>query len=311
MPLKVFAFGSKYFVDNYSKGLVEDCKKFNYDLTIDTVPADSFSAVNFNIQKKMLQAVKNVGSDRILFLDPECRIVKPIPTAWIENDKPVVFYKIQKNMSKNKYIYGAELNTPIVMQPIFLSGKDYDWFEWWWNCSMAVSDIENHQYVPHELFLETAIRFNKIQIEEQYITYYREYSRPHYVVKGSWKTDDTVIQHPALQGVLDPNVKHASDERKKSLILNQRELHNHFQNYEIIKLIDELMFKEKTQGWPKETVVKNNWYCVEDWQFDPLTGLVKHNNFPDIRYHHSISRKLYFKLSTPVTRNYARDTNPE
>ena len=89
--LKVFAYGTDYFVDTYAKGLIQDCKKFNYELTLEKVSEGSFSVINHAIHQKMLQVVKEAGNqDRILFLDPECRIIKPIPQHWIE-DKSIPF----------------------------------------------------------------------------------------------------------------------------------------------------------------------------------------------------------------------------
>ena len=108
--------------------------------------------------------------------------------------------------------------------------------------------------------------------------------------------------------MLDPNTKHAIDQRKSSRVLEERTLHNHFQDYELVKRIDELMFKEKDQDWPSVCINRDGWYESHAWSFNPKQGLVKHRDFPTIKYHHSIIRKQSAGLKTPVTKLYAEET---
>ena len=309
--LKVFAYGTDYFVDTYAKGLIQDCKKFDYELTLEKVSEGSFSVINHVIHQKMLQVVKEAGNqDRILFLDPECRIIKPIPQHWIEDTRPIVCYKIQHGKHDiDRYTYGHTIQNSIQMQPIFLSQKDISWVQWWYDVSLAASDPENKQYSPHELFLELALTYNKIDLHKQFCVYNRAYTKnKHHVVKGSYTTDDTIITHPDVHGMLDPNTKHAIDQRKSSRVLEERTLHNHFQDYELVKIIDELMFKEKDQDWPSVCINRDGWYESHAWSFNPKQGLVKHRDFPTIKYHHSIIRKQTAGLKTPVTKLYAEET---
>lgn len=304
--LKIFAFGTKYFMDTYSHGLRDDCDRLGYDMETSVVKDGSFSTLNHEIQNLMLSAVKE-NNDRICFMDPECRIVKPIPQEWIDSSHPVVFYKINDGeQTESRYHYGQTLVCPIIMQPIFLGPEDLPWLNWWMECSLAGSDIEGEQYVPHELFLEIALRFNKIKIEKNFITYNRDYTGKHLVVKGSWKTDDTIIQHPAIQGVLDARVKHANERRKRDPVLHRRELHNHFQDTEILKRIDQLMYEETNDisQWPDNVRLVDGWFVIEDWKFDPTTGLVKHKNFDTIKYHHSLQHKIEHGIKTPVLKKF-------
>lgn len=313
MQLKVYAYATQYFMDTYSKGLVADCEKYGYDLHLEVVPYGSFSHLNHYIHIKMIDVVKNAGpEDRILFLDPECRIHKPIPQEWIDDPRPVVVYKISEGKhDRERYTYGLEMPAPIQMQPIFLSAKDITWWQWWFDVSLAASDPDNEQFVPHELFLELAIKYNKIECREELCIYNREYTKnKHLVVKGSWTTEDTIITHPAIHGVLDPKVKHFNQERKDSLILYRRELHNHFQDYEMIQKIDRLMFQEKDTGWPEGCTFNDGWYHAHSWSFNPKTGKVKHDDFELEKYHYQIETKLSKNINTPVTRNYALDINP-
>ena len=305
--LKVYVYGTEYFLKTYSQELIDDCKKFGYDLTVEQVDTGSFSTLNHYIHQRMIDVVRNASSeDRILFLDPECRIHKPIPQDWIDDTRPIVCYKI--NYGKHdteRYTYGHTLPGPIQMQPIFLSAKDIDWVQWWFDASLAASDPENNQYTPHELFLELALKFNKIDMRKELCIYNRAYTKnKHLVVKGSWVTEDTIITHPDVHGMLDPNTKHAVTSRKVQKYLEQRTLHNHFQDYEMIQVIDELMFKEKDKDWPDECKYNNGWYEVHSWFFNPKQGLLKHKDFELTKYHHSILAKVQKGIKTPVTKAY-------
>ena len=88
-----------------------------------------------------------------------------------------------------------------------------------------------------------------------------------------------------------------------------RKLHNHFNDYEAIKKIDELMFKEVTDigKWPEGTNVQDSWFCVEDWMFDPKLGRLKHKDFPVSKYHSSLQDKLNRKINTPAVKQFTQD----
>lgn len=307
--LKIYIYGTQYFIDTYAVGLQADCNKFGYDLTTEIVPdADNFSHINHYIHRKMVEVVNNAGpTDRILFLDPECRIVKPIPQDWIDDTRPILCYKIAHGKHDiNRYEYGHTLPGPIQMQPIFLTAQDSTWIQWWYDASMAASDPERDMYVPHELFLELALKFNKIDIHTEYCVYNREWKQPHKVVKGSFVTEDTIITHPDIHALMDPNVKHSVQKLKESPFMMERKLHNHFNDYGTIKLIDELMFKEQHDitKWPEGTVIEGNWYCIDNWQFDPRTGRLKHKDYNTIKYHISIDQKTRQDINTPAVKSF-------
>ena len=256
----------------------------------------------------MVDTVNNAEpTDRILFLDPECRIVKPIPEDWIQDTRPILCYKIADGkLDINRYEYGHTLPGPIQMQPIFLTAQDSGWIQWWYDASMAASDPERAVYVPHELFLELALKFNNIDIHTEYCVYNREWQQPQKIVKGSFVTADTIITHPDIHALLDPHVKHSVQDMKDSPFLDRRKLHNHFNDFATIKQIDELMFKEQHDitKWPEGTTQEGNWYCIDDWQFDPHTSRVKHNHYDAVRYHMSIDTKINQNLNTPAVKSF-------
>ena len=190
------------------------------------------------------------------------------------------------------------------MQPVFLTAKDIDWWQWWFDVSLAQSDVKNNVFVPHELFLELALNYNNIDRREELCIYNRAYTKgKHLVVKGSWTTEDTIITHPAIHGYFDMKVKHASDERDNA-ILEKRELHNHFQDFELIQKIDNLMLKEKDTDWPDQCEKKGDWFEVDQWQFNPKLGLLKRKEFVVEKYHYHLQTKLNRGLKTPVVKAY-------
>ena len=317
MPqLKIYTFGTKYFIDTYSQGLREDCKTYDYDLTVEVIPdAENFSHINHHIHLRMVEVVRNASSnDRILFLDPECRIVKLIPQDWIDDARPLVCYKIQHGKQEiDRYTYGHTLQNSIQMQPIFLSASDITWIQWWYDASMAASDPENSQYTPHELFLELALKFNNIDMHVEHCVYNREFTGKHCVVKGSWTTDDTIIKHPDIHAMLDPNVKNAVPEIKNSKFLPERKLHNHFTDLDTVKQVDALMFKEvhNITKWPEGTVAEGEWYVVDNWMFDPKLGRLGHKDFESTKYHVSLEQKIEQGINTPAVKIFNNETTKE
>ena len=142
------------------------------------------------------------------------------------------------------------------------------------------------------------------------MVYNRAWTGKHVAVKGSYITPDTIFLHPNIHAVLDDSIKSANKSRRDNPIMTMRTLHNHFQDYNVIKNIDELMFKEKTdiKDWPEGTKVirinTENWYMVEDWHFNIKTGQIRHQNYPLVKYHHSMEKKLKLKIATPWTKQY-------
>jgi len=310
--LKIVAYGTKNFVETYSQGLKDDCKKFNYEYDIITIPDfKSISEINFYIQSQMIDYVSKTEAKRICFMDPECRILKRFPKEWTEPGVPWCAYKIQHgDQEVLNYEYGYTLPNRILMQPFFCGKEDLEWMQWWLKVSTDVSNIKDKVYVPNELFLELALTFNNIKFKHGIITYNREYKGPHIIVKGLWKTNDTVVQHPSIQAVLDNSILPANTEKRNDNMLHLRDLHNHFQDFDTIKIIDSLMLKEKSniEDWPKGTehirINTENWFKVENWYFNVKTGQVKHQNYTITKYHPSLQYKLNQGINTPVTKLY-------
>ena len=310
--LKIVAYGTKNFIETYSQGLKNDCKTFNYECDIITIPDfKSISEINFYIQSQMIDYIGKTEAKRVCFMDPECRILKRFPNEWTEPGVPWCAYKIQHDdQAVLNYEYGYTLPNRIMMQPFFCGKEDLEWMQWWLKVSTDVSNVKDKVYVPNELFLELALTFNNIKFKHGIITYNREYKGPHIVVKGSWSTKDTVVQHPCIHATLDTNILAANTKRRENNIITTRDLHNHFQDYDTIKIIDNLMLKEKAdiKDWPTETLPVRintiNWFRCDEWLFRPSTGEVQNVNYPLIKYHPSINIKLKQNIMTPAVKLY-------
>jgi len=312
--IRIYAYGTRYFMDTYSHGLSDDCDRLGYDLHMEVVPdAENFSHINHFIHQRMVEVVRDAGADdRILFLDPECRIVRPIPQEWIDDPRPMVCYKIEEDKHDiNLYQYGHTLPGAIQMQPIFLTHRDSGWIQWWYDVSMAGSDPDRNVYVPHELFLELSIKYNKVDVHTEHCVYNRDWSHPQRVVKGSYTTQDTIITHPDIHALLDENVKQANESFKTSPFLSKRKLHNHFNDLATVKAVDELMWKEidDISKWPPDTVLADGWMCIDNWMFDPNSGRCRHKDYRTIKYHISVEEKHRRGIHTPAIKRFRAD-NP-
>ena len=311
--LKIVAFGTKNYVEKYSNNLKNDCEKLKYSYKFYTIPDyNNISEINFRIREKIVNIIKETDpNDRILFLDPECRIHKQIPNEWIDSDKPVVFYKVEPYQNEiSQYRYGQWLPCAVIMQPFFASSSDANWLDWWLKISNAMSRPETNDYTPNELFFELAMDYHKIDRIKQTIIYNREWSGKHICTKGTYTTEDTIFTHQSIHAALDNEIFAANQKTRDNSILPLTMLHNHFQDYNTIKKVDELMLKEivDINLWPKETqkirINTTNWYALENWLFDPHTGRIKYIDYPTIKYHYSLERKLKLKLKTPVTKYF-------
>ena len=303
--LKIVAYGTQTFLDKYSKPLIKDCNKFGYDIHIGVIPKQThISHINCTILKHTIEHIRT-SNTRICILDPECRIVKPIPREWIYDIRPVVFEK------SNELVYEYEkefTGYAYIGQPLICSKQDLPWLEWWYQA--VISMKQNNIYPPNETMLLLSLKFNNVKTITKTICYNRDYEGTYDCVKGNWNNDDVIFQHPCIHSALDKDILPASTQTRKDVILSQRDLHNHFNNYETIKQIDELMFKEKTniKDWPKGTklirINTEDWYTVEDWYFNIETGQIRHKDYPLVKYHHSIEKKLKLKIATPWTEQY-------
>ena len=297
--LKIVAYGTEDYIKKYSKGLVADCKKYNYNIHIGIIPAQvNIYSINNYILNQIVEYIKNT-SERICLMDPECRIVKPIPQEWIDADCPVVFKKI--GYEPHHYFFDK-----IIGQPLFCDKKDYPWMQWWWKALQVYK--RDNEYPWNETLLPLALSMNNVKTIENIITYTKDYSGLHQCVKGTWTTKDTIFHHPDLHVLLDKDIMSPLG---NTTMIPARFLHNHCNiDLNTLALVDSLMFKEITDitKWPKQTqkirINTTNWYALDSWMFDPYTGRIKHTDYPAIGYHYCLESKLARRLKTPQTQHF-------
>ena len=300
--LKIVSFGTATYLEKYSKSLQQDCEKFGYGYTFITIPDQpNISAINHTILNSMVDYLEWKTYDRICFMDPECRIIKPIPKEWIDAKKPIVFFKIRykdgtsdpKFVYKNKYGNGERLPCRIIGQPMFVSKQDVVWLKILLNLAKAASDIDNLEYARNELFIETVLTYCKVDYLCENIIYERTCDITHKVVKGLWQTEDTVIQHPDIYGLFDKDILAGNPYTDEIKVLDENVFTRHVNNTDTLNKINEVMWKETT----------DEWLTFEQWQVQPSTGKLKFGNLKGIRYHHSMLKKIELGLKTPVTKS--------
>ena len=301
--LKILTFGTENYLKTYSKKLEADCKKFAYDFDTISITAEvSISTLNHTILNKMIEYVSHQDFDRLCFMDPECRIIKEIPSTWIENNKPVVFYKIRnsngtpdpKFVYKNKDGNGERLPCRIIGQPMFINKEDNSWLKMTLDLSLAASDPANKQYTRNEMFIETALEYCKIDCVKENILYNRHTKLKNMVVKGTWETEDTIIKHPDIYSIFDHEVSSGNPYFGEKSILDESLLTRHTSTLKLLESLNKCMWLEST----------DKWLTFDCWKVQPSTGKIMLIGYKTIKYHHTIQQKLDKNINTPAVDRY-------
>ena len=301
--LKIIAFGTADFLAKYSDGLKNDCAKFGYDCVITTIPKEeAIGRINQHVFDGIIEHLETQEYDRICLMDPECRILKPIPDEWLNTEQPVIFRKVRtaEGTPEPKFTYwtsgaiGNQLPCRIICQPMILSKADIKWIKLAHDLSVAASDIPNGEYVRNELFLETALVYHKIKTIDEYCVYNRQANIPHKAVKGTWTTKDTIIQHPELHSLFDTDLVSSHGKDWQINILGKDKVETNVLDINTAEKIHEAMWKERT----------SEWLTFEQWHVQPSTGLMKYGNFKGMVYHHSLGDKINRGLNTPAVKSF-------
>jgi len=301
--LKIIAFGTADFLAKYSDGLKNDCAKFGYDCVITTIPKEeAIGRINQHVFDGIIEHLETQEYDRICLMDPECRILKPIPDEWLNTEHPVIFRKVRtaEGTPEPKFTYwtpgaiGNQLPCRIICQPMILSKADIKWIKLAHDLSVAASDIPNGEYVRNELFLETALEYHKIKTIDEYCVYNRQANIPHKAVKGTWTTKDTIIQHPELHSLFDTDLVSSHGKDWQINILTKDKVETNVLDINTAEKIHEAMWKERT----------SEWLTFEQWHVQPSTGLMKYGDFKGMVYHHSLGDKINRGLNTPAVKKY-------
>ncbi len=311
--LTIATFGTKDFLQKYASPLRQDCERLGYQYSQIEVPnSGTIGKINHTILEAMMAYMEWENFDRLCFMDPECRILKPIPDEWIQVRKPVVFLKVRQGNGDPdaKFVHepdGNVLPCRITGQPMFVGGEDLGWFKSYVNITKAASDADNGEYVRNEMFIDTALDLNGVERINEKIFFVRNDNLPEQkVVKGLWHTPDTVIQHPDIYGYFDSDISDKYGYHPTDHVLPERIFDCHF-SAKHCNRVNELMYKEISDisEWPEGSVeLSDGRIKLEDWTFDPLTGKLQYSNMQGIRYHHSIKRKAHGHIKTPATKQF-------
>ena len=279
--LKVVASGDRPFLDRYAGGLRRDCDKFGYEFCeIELPKVENVSVINHKIFESHIEFLQQNSTDRILLMDPECRIVKAIPQEWIDDTRPVIFYKVRDGDNLEPICHGGGIAMRVIAQPMFLSHSDLGWFTQAKELSKASSDPTQDLYARSEQFLEISLRYNKVDHVQENCIFDRRATMPHKAVRGNWHSKDTIIQHPHIHGTFDEEVLMY---RPGNLMLRERVFESHTSDLQNVGKINQLFEQE----------IGDDWTAIDDWIIQPSTGKIKHKDYGNVvRYHHSIERKI-------------------
>ncbi|MEM5581016.1 hypothetical protein WNZ15_01040 [Roseibium sp. AS2] len=245
----------KYLAD----GLSQDCRRLGYPFRlyeIDRTYPDLVQAW-CNHPRIIRQGVLDHGT--VLFLDVECRIVRPLPASW---QPPLV------SVRQPAQPFWITYNTGTVMADTSCLAWLDAWIrvidQWQMETLPGTAYIRWPNDICDELAFHAAVaaldvKLNKVALE------YEDRTRPAGIVRGLWKNDHTIVQHPTLHHW----VKEADPEECKKLFV---------QNYAGCPEDAEALFSTdqgivRTDGWQFDTSART--YAPDLFEQHPRPWLDK------------------------------------
>jgi len=175
-----------------AEGLISDCKALGYDYHIYELDKEfpNLAAAWCNHPRIIRQGVEDF--DNVLFVDIECRIVKPIPEHW---QAPLVSVR---EPTQNFWI---TYNTGTVMA----NKLCIPWLDAWVRLVEAwgMDKLNNDAYIywPNdigdELPFNAAVTMLDIRLNTVKLSYLDRNSHAE-IARGLWKNSHTIIQHPTI-----------------------------------------------------------------------------------------------------------------
>jgi hypothetical protein len=178
--------------EHLAAGLASDCERLGYPFRLYRMDEEYPNLVRAwcNHPKIIKRAVEELGT--VLFLDVECRILRPLPESW---KAPLVSVRSPAQPFWIKY------NTGTV-----LADRDcLPWLDAWvrivddWD--MANLPADAYVYWPNDVCDELAfsaavtalgVKLNAVALE------YVDRSANAEIARGLWRNEHTVIQHPTI-----------------------------------------------------------------------------------------------------------------
>jgi len=175
-----------------SKGLEADCQRLGYPFHLYEIERDFPSLISAwcNHPHIIRRGVEDFGT--VLFLDVECRIVKPLPAHW---KAPLVSVRHPLQHFWIKY------NTGTVMADT----ECLPWLSAWirimekWDMGNLPADA--YVYWPNDICDELAFNAAVTAFGIEPVTPLLEYTDRHStaeIARGLWQNDYTIVQHPTI-----------------------------------------------------------------------------------------------------------------
>jgi len=175
-----------------SEGLRSDCARLGYKFHLYEIERDFPSLISAwcNHPRIIQRGVQDFGA--ILFLDVECRIVKPLPRHW---KAPLVSVR-----SPRQYFW-IRYNTGTVMADETCGPWLAAWIHIIENWGMENLPSDAFVYWPNDICDELAFNAAVTAFGVELVTPLLEYVDRHgeaEIARGLWKNEHTIVQHPTI-----------------------------------------------------------------------------------------------------------------
>jgi hypothetical protein len=175
-----------------AEGLASDCRRLGYPFHLYRMDVEYPNLVKAwcNHPKIIRRAVEEFGT--VLFLDVECRIVRPLPDHW---NAPLV------SVRKPAQPFWIKYNTGTVM-----ADRDcIPWLDAWvrlvdgWDMASLPADAYVHwpNDICDELAFSAAVTAFDVKLQTVALEYVDRTSAAE-IARGLWMNEHTIIQHPTI-----------------------------------------------------------------------------------------------------------------
>lgn len=250
----------------YAEEQRENVKSFGLEHTIIRIPdVESYTPELWvHMFDLTVDAIYEYG--KILRLDAEIRLHKPLPEEWIKNDN--VFFRPYPITKKPYFIINGG--------QIILGKSSLEFCRMLKECMLAMvppgsslSDTDFH--FDDEYPATFAARLSQVEYVQEHLKMDRSFPMKCSVNRGTWLEDSTIMTHPSLHNWTYSN----SGMYPLDNVVPQSVIINHFDGeLDVALLVVKLMMDQKSGSiWNKlAEPVRDGWYYVGGWFFNPETG---------------------------------------
>ena len=230
---------------HFATDLRADCNRFGYPCHIVQIEKSRSLIDTWDCKVEFIHdAINRFGT--ILWLDVECRILSPIPEEWAA---PLTS------------TFPMEKSRPISTGVLMLNRLHAPLAEVWSRHARKNNNLPD-DFVLEFLLSQYDLPFNYIETE------FFDQGSSAQIVRGQWKTNNTVVQHPTINRWPDPiryslafNGEELSTETDEAMKLARKRKYLYWRNFGgDFKAVDELMASEEDFE-----------HKLNDWVFHPAT----------------------------------------